>query len=197
MTIGVSVSPGEIAGLNRWFGELDNVQAKANRRALLKAGKKAAGLSVKEIATRAGVKQKIIRRRLKAFPAPFQFRGRGDFIRVWLGLRAVILPKHDRRVAKAWPNTFEIRTRAGGVVTVGRRPNPLFKAPRSTHRNPSPSGRPNPNRNSLPVDKVREVLTRARMEPIIFRHARHAAVTVYPAEFRRLLELNARRAARR
>ena len=193
----MQVSPAELAGVTGWFADLDKAQARSNRRALLKGGKKAASLSVKEIAARIGVKQKIIRRRLKAFPAPVQFRGRQDFIRVWLGLRAVILPKHDRRILKGWRGTFEAKTKSGHVGVFARRPNPLRLGGTSSHKNPSPAGKPNPSRHSLPIDEAKEVLDRKQTEPIVFRHAQHAAVIVYPAEFRRLLERDAARLAKK
>ena len=102
MTFAVAVSPGEIAGVNRWFGELDKEQARANRRALKKAADKARSLAVKEIAARESVKQKSVRRRLKVFPAPRSVLGQGDFIRVWLGLRVAIKPKDDAKVLKGF-----------------------------------------------------------------------------------------------
>lgn len=196
MTFAVNIDPRSLAGVNRWFGELDKAQAQANRRALLKAGKKAASLSVKEIAAKVSVKQKFIRRRLKAFPAPIQFRGSGDFVRVWLGLRASIKATDDRRILKDWRSTFQARMPSGHVGIFARRPNPLKLPGPSRHDDPSPAGKPNPDRHSLPIDQARAVLERGRLGPIIFRHAR-ASLPIYEAEFRRLLELNARRAARK
>ena len=197
MSIAVAVSPGELAGVNRWLGELDKEQARANRRALTKAGKKAVGLAVKEISARVGVKQKTLRRRLKNF-APARINlGSGDFTRIWLGLRAGITAKADPSIARKWRPTFTARMPSGKVLEVKRRPNPKNRTGRSTHADPSKAGKRNPDRHGLPIDQVTQILKRQEMEPIILKHARHAATQVFPAEFRRLLELNARRAARR
>jgi hypothetical protein len=197
MSIGVTVAPGELAGVGRWFGELDKAQAKANRRALGKAGKKAVSLSIKEISARVGVKQKTLRRRLKNFPAKRTVLGAGDFTRIWLGLKSGITPKTDPGILKKWAPTFRATMPSGHTGEFKRRPNPRHRGGRSTHADPTPAGKRNPDRHALPIDQVTVVLERRAMEPIIFRHAQHAAVSVYPAEFRRLLELNARRAARR
>jgi len=197
MSIGVTVSPGEIAGVGRWFGELDKLQAKANRRALTKAGKKAVSLSVKEIAARVGVKQKTMRRRLKNFSPKRVNLGAGDITRIWLGLGTGITAKADAAILKKWQPTFTATMRSGKTGQFKRRPNPKRRGETSSHADPSPAGRPNRDRHSLSIDRVIQLLERREMEPIIFRHARHAGDQVFPAEFRRLLELNARRAARR
>lgn len=200
MSLSVGVDAASLAGVNRWFGELDKAQGGANRRALTKAGKKTASLSIKEISARVGVKQKLLRRRLKAFPAPRKFIGVGDSVRVWMGLRGSITPKDAPRILKRWRGVFQATMPSGHSGHFARRPNPLSRVKGwpspSTHASPSPSGRPNPNRHSLSIDEVREVLDRKRMEPIIFRHAR-ASLPVWAAEFRRLLEVDARRAARK
>lgn len=195
--ITVSVDPRELAGVTRWFAELDKISARANRRALAFAGKKARSLAVKEIAARVGVQQKSIRRRLKVFIPARLHLGAADFVRLWLGLQSGILPTVDKTVAKGFPNAFRATTRSGKTGLFVRRPNKLRREPRSSHANPTVAGRPNPKRHSLPIDRVRVVLERRRMIPIVFRHARAAVVNEYPREFRRLLELNARRAARR
>jgi len=197
MTIGVTVSPSELAGVGRWFGELDKAQARANRRALTKAGKKAASLSIKEISARVGVKQKTLRRRLKNFSPPRVNLGSGDFTRIWLGLKAGITPTADPSILRKWAPTFRAKMKSGKVLDVKRRPNPKHRTGRSSHSDPSPAGKRNPDRHELPIDAATQILERRQMEPIIFKHARHAATVIYPAEFRRLLELNARRAARR
>lgn len=195
MSIGITVAPGEIAGVGRWFADLDKDQARANRRALTKAGKKAVSLSVKEIAARAGVKQKTIRRRLKNFSPPRALLGRSDFTRIWLGLKTGITAKADPAILKRWAPTFTATVPSGHTGEFRRRPNPKHRAGRSTHDDPSPAGRRNRGRHALPIDSPVKILERREMEPIIFRHARHAAVTIYPAEFRRLLERNAARRA--
>ena len=197
MSIGVSVSPAELAGVSRWFGELDKDQARANRRALIKAGKKAVSLSVKEIAARVGVKQKTLRRRLKNFISARVNLGGGDFTRIWLGLKAGITSKADPAIAKKWRPTFTATMPSGHTGEFKRRPNPKHRTGRSDHDDPSPAGRRNRDRHGLPIDQVIQVLERRTMEPIILRHARHAAAVIFPAEFRRLLERLARRAARR
>ena len=195
MSISVTVDAGEIAGLSRWFGKLDKVAARANRRALKKAADKARSLAVKEIAARESVKQKSVRRRLKVFAAPRTFLGESDFIRIWLGLGVAIKPKDDKKVLRGFRTVFSIPKSPGAKFT--RRPNKLASSPKSTHQNPSALGKANPKRSGLPIDRVQVKLKRSTMLPIIIRHARHAAVNVYPGEFRRLLELNARRAAGR
>ena len=197
MSIGVTVSPGELAGVGRWFGELDKEQARANRRALTKAGKKAVSLSVKEISARVGVKQKTLRRRLKNFSPPRSHLGQADFTRIWLGLKTGITAKADPSILKRWAPTFKATMPSGHTGDFKRRPNPHNRSGRSTHDDPTQKGRRNRGRHSLPIDQVTQILERREMEPIIFRHAKHAAVVIHPAEFRRLLELNARRAARR
>lgn len=197
MSIAIQVSPGELAGVNRWFGDLDKIQAKANRRALTKAGKKAASLSVKEIAARVGVKQKTLRRRLKNFSPDRVNLGAGDFTRIWLGLKSGITAKSDPAILKKWAPTFKATMPSGHTGDFKRRPNPKHRAGRSSHSDPSPAGRRNRGRHALPIDQAVKILERREMEPIIFRHARHAATVVFPAEFIRLLELNARIAARR
>ena len=195
--IGVTVDPRELAGVNRWFGELDKASSRANRRALTFAGKKARTPSVREIAGLVSVKQKSIRRRLKVFSPPRVHLGAADFIRVWLGLRIAIGTANDKSVAKGFRGTFQATVKTGKSGLFVRRPNKLAASPRSTGINPSRAGRPNPDRHGLPIDRVRVVLDRRRMLPIMIRHARAATVNEYPREFRRLLELNARRAARR
>ncbi len=197
MSIAVVVSPGELAGVNRWLGELDDAQKRANRRALTKAGKKAVSLSVKEISARVGVKQKTLRRRLKNFNPPRINLGSGDFTRIWLGLQAGITAKADPAIAAKWRPTFTAKMKSGKVLEVKRRPNPKHRTGRSTHADPTLAGKRNPDMHGLPIDQVTQILKRLEMEPIILKHARHAATVVFPAEFRRLLELNARRAARR
>ena len=197
MTIGVTVSPLELAGVKRWFGELDKEQARANRRALTKAGKKAVSLSVKEISARVSVKQKTLRRRLKNFSPPRNLLGSGDFTRIWLGLKTGITPQADPSILRKWAPTFRAKMKSGKVLDVKRRPNPKHRSGRSTHADPTQAGKRNPDRHGLPIDAVTQILKRREMEPIIFKHARHAATVIFPAEFRRLFELNARRAARR
>lgn len=200
MSLSLSVDPSGIAGVNRWFSDLDKGQAKANRRALLKGGKKAVSLSVKEVSARVGIKQKIIRRRLKAFAAPRKFLGGADFVRIWLGMAIGITARDDKRILRKWPVTFEARMKSGHVGIFARRPNPLTEIGKvsgvSSHRSPTLAGNPNPKRHGLPIDEVRQVLDRAQMRPIIYRHAR-ASLEIYEAEFRRLLEVIARRAARK
>jgi len=197
MSIAITVSPGEIAGVGRWFGELDKDQARANRRALIKAGKKAVSLSVKEIAARVGVKQKTLRRRLKNFAPPRVNLGTADFTRIWLGLKGGITAQYDPAILKKWRPTFTATMASGKTGQFKRRPNLKRRGETSSHADPSPAGRPNRDRHGLSIDQVIQVLERRAMEPIIFRHARHAATVIFPAEFRRLLERLARRAARR
>jgi len=197
MTVSVSVDPRQLAGVGTWFADLDKAQAKANRRALLKAGKKAVGLTVKELAASLRVKQKTLRRRVKAFPAKRSVLGAGDFVRVWVGLRISIDANDDASIAKDFPKAFQATMKSGKRGLFVRRPNRLDLGGRSTHADPSPAGRPNPGRHALPIDKVRRVLKRARVEPIISRHSRAVAVNVYPPEFLRLLEVNAKRLARK
>lgn len=197
MSVSVQVLPGELANVRGWMADLDKDQAKANRRALLKAGKKAISLTVKELAALEGVKQKTLRRRIKAFPAPRSVLGRGDFIRLWAGLLVGIDSNDDAKVAKAFPKAFTATMKSGKTSLFARRPNAILTSPRSVHDNPSPDGNVNLDRHALPIDKVRKVLKRARVEPIIFRHARAVAASVYPPEFLRLLEVNAKRLARK
>jgi hypothetical protein len=197
VSLSIEVSALELASVNRWFGELDKEQAKANRRALKKAGSKAVSLAVKEIAARAGVKQKTLRRRLKNFTPPRGHMGAADFTRIWLGLSASYIAKHNPGILKKWRPTFTARMPSGHVGEFKRRPNPKHRGGRSTHDDPSPSGKRNRDRHALPIDQAAKILERREMEPIIFRHARAVVLTVYPDEFRRLLELNARRAAKR
>jgi len=197
VSIGVQVSPRELANVNGWFSDIDKSQARDNRRALLKAGKKAVSLSVKELAGLLRVKQKPLRRRIKAFPAPRRALGLGDFVRVWAGLAVRIDAKDNPKILADFPKAFKATMPNGGSGFFSRRPNPLKQSPRSTHANPTRGGRPNPGRHGLPIDKVSAPLRRERAEPIIFRHARAAAVTIYPAEFLRLLEVSAQRAARK
>lgn len=197
MSISVQVSPRELAGVGNWFADLDKAQAKANRRALLKAGKKAVSLSVKELAALVRVKQKTLRRRIKAFPAKRTVLGAGDFVRVWAGLKISIDVSDDPSIAKGFPKAFQATTPSGKTGLFVRRPNPILDSPRSTHKNPSPAGRPNLDHHALPIDKVRRVLKRSRIEPILFRHSRAVAANVYPPEFLRLLEVNAKKLARK
>lgn len=197
MSINIEVSPLELAVMNRWFGELDKEQAKANRRALKKAGVKAVSLSVKEIAARIGVKQKSIRRRLKNFTPPRSVLGSGDFTRIWLGLKVAITAEADPLVLKRWRPVFSATMKSGHRGQFKSRPNPKHRGGRSSHDDPAPSGKRNPDRHELPIDEAVTKIRKRDMEPIVFKHARAVVLTVYPDEFRRLLELNARRAARR
>lgn len=188
MSVSLGIDAAELAGVHGWLKDLDKAQAQANRRALLFAAKKSITKSKRELAGRYGIKQKIIARRLKAFPAARAQLGAGDAVRIWLGLRAVVLPKHEPRVAKQWPDRFEATMQSGKRAEFSRRPNPLHQAPTSKHK--APKG------HALPIDKVKLVLERRVAEPIIVRHAR-ASLALHETEFRRLLERNARRAAKR
>ena len=131
------------------------------------------------------------------FAAPRAFLGADDFVRLWTGLRSDILPGHVPSVAKQFPDRFRATMKSGKTAEFSRRPNKLFPGSQSTHAKISPAGKPNPGRHALPIDKVRLVIGKPIVEPIVFRHARAAVDQFYAAEFRRLLELNARRAAKR
>lgn len=195
--IGVGAGPGQIRAVQTWFDANGKAANTSNRQALTLVGRKARTQAVREIAPLVGVQQKSIRRRLKVFASQRINLGAGDFVRLWLGLRAGIHPKNDRRVVKGFRGVFKATMPSGHAGLFVRRPNKLRTTPNSTHANPSRAGRPNPARSALPIDEVKISLDHGRMAPILIRQARVAFEAFFEREFRRLLELKARRAAGR